>query len=105
MEAYNSTETSVQLYSASGVLYAQGKAIANITGSPVNIRQGRNNFDIIANISIANLENILSIKFDSKNWASIYNQLISMPFISDMTYSTSLGKFSSKDTWVLKEWM
>lgn len=105
MEAYNPTETGVSLYSANGVLYYQNQAIAKISGGSVNVKQGRNYFDIIATIDTENLTNMANIKFDTTNFSNTYNQIINLPFVSDINYSTSLGNFSSRDNWILKEYL
>jgi hypothetical protein len=105
MEAYNQTDTNVSLYSANGVLYYQDQAIANISGGSVDVKQGRNFFDVVATIDVQNLNNLANIKFDRSNWANTYNQIISLPFVSDINYNTSLGNFNSVDKWVLKEYL
>lgn len=101
MEAYNPTETQVTLNSAIGTLSMQGKTIANINGGFVNIKQGRNFFDINTTLSIEQINNIIGAKYDTSSFSAFAKAISREPIVSDITYSTSLGSFSSVDTWKL----
>jgi LEA14-like dessication related protein len=103
--ANNPTDTSVTLNSAFGELYLQGKKIANISGGSVIMKKGENLFDVVATISHQDILNVSSTKFDTTNITKFTNQLISEPFTTNMTYDTSLGKFTSKDNWIIKEYI
>jgi LEA14-like dessication related protein len=102
-EAYNPTKTTISMYGANGTLLMQGKPIANITGSSVAIKQGRNFFDVRAIITIEQLNNIIGAKYNTSNISNFLKQIANEPFVTDMTYNTELGNFKSKDTWRLSE--
>jgi LEA14-like dessication related protein len=102
-EAYNPTTTTASLNGASGMLYMQGKPIANLKSGSVAIKQGKNYFDVTATITIEQLNAIIMNKYNTSNIANFVKQLANEPFETDMTYYTSLGTFTSKDTWRISE--
>ena len=103
IEANNPTDTSVTLNSTNGVLLLQGKKIANISGGSAIIKKGKTPFDVIATISHQDILNISSTKFDTSKITNFLNQLINESFTTDMIFDTSLGRFSSKDSWKIKD--
>lgn len=103
VEAFNPTETTINLFGATGTLSMQGKKIANIRTTSGEIRQGKNYFDVIATTTPDELENIFSLKFDTSKWQNLVRQIVNEPVVSDITYRTNLGNFSSKDTWRISE--
>lgn len=101
MNAYNPTETSVSLNGVDGTLSMQGKTIASVRGGFVNIKQGKNSFDVIATITIEQLNNIIGAKYNTTNFSEFIKQISREPFVSDLNFYTSVGKFNSRDTWKL----
>jgi LEA14-like dessication related protein len=103
MEAYNPTETSVSLNGATGTISMQGKTIANINGGFVNIKQGRNFFDINTTLSIEQINNIIGAKYNTTSFSAFASAISREPFVTDITYNTSLGNIKSVDTWRLSD--
>jgi len=102
-EIINPTSTSVELRQLFGTLKYQGKTLCSIEGGYLNLKQGVNNFNVTANFSTANLEEVSGIKFDYSKFSTLYYQLIRTPLQSDITYITNLGTFKSVDDWKLQE--
>jgi len=102
-EIINPTSTSVVLKQLFGTLKYQGKTLCSIEGGYLNLKQGVNNFNVTANFSTANFEEISDIRFDYSQFSTLYYQLIRTPFQSDITYVTNLGTFNSVDDWKLQE--
>ena len=102
-EIDNPTSTSVTLKQIFGKLKYQNKEIATIMGSGTTLKKGVNKIELVANMSIQNLENVANLSFDISTFSSVYNQIIRTPFVSDVTYITSLGTFSSQDNWKLQD--
>jgi hypothetical protein len=99
----NPTSTSVTLKQIFGKLKYQNKEIATIMGNGTTLKKGVNKIELVVNMSIQNLENVANLSFNISSFSSIYNQIIRTPFVSDVTYITSLGTFSSEDNWKLQD--
>ena len=99
----NPTSTSVTLKQIFGKLKYQNKEIATIMGNGTTLKKGVNKIELAVNMSIQNLENVANLSFNISSFSSIYNQIIRTPFVSDVTYVTSLGTFSSEDNWKLQD--
>jgi len=99
----NPTSTSVTLKQIFGKLKYQNKEIATIMGNGTTLKKGVNKIELVVNMSIQNLENVANLSFNISSFSSIYNQIIRTPFVSDVTYVTSLGTFSSEDNWKLQD--
>jgi hypothetical protein len=100
---YNPTNTKVELRNLYGTLSYQGKKVADIFAPSKYIQSGDNQVDATINISVGDLENIMNVDFDFSSVSSVYNQIIRTPFTTDITYTTNLGTFNSKDDWKLQE--
>lgn len=103
LEAYNPTETQVTLKSLYGTLLLQGKTIANISSTTKLLKQGRNTIEVFADMSISQVNDIIGSNWNTTNVSGFLNQVINEPFTTDLTYVTSIGTFSSKDNWKLKD--
>jgi len=99
----NPTKTSIELRGVYGNLYYQGKHLTTITGVNKMIGEGITYYDVNASFTIQNLINISGFQFDTSSYTALYRQLIRTPFVSDITIVTNLGKFDSKETWVLQD--
>jgi len=99
----NPTSTSVTLKQIFGKLKYQNKEIATIMGNGTTLKKGVNKIELVVNMSIQNLENVANLSFNISSFSSIYSQIIRTPFVSDVTYITSLGTFSSEDNWKLQD--
>lgn len=102
-EIDNPTSTSVTIKQIFGKLKYQNKEIATIMGNGTTLKKGVNKIELVVNMSIQNLENVANLSFNISSFSSIYSQIIRTPFVSDVTYITSLGTFSSEDNWKLQD--
>ena len=102
-ELDNPTSQEIKLNSIFGTLKYQGKDIASFYGNPMQVKSGKNKFDIEVGMTIQQLQNIMNTTFDLTSFATIYKQIIRTPLTTDITYNTELGTFRSVDDWKLQE--
>ena len=104
INAINPTKTIITLNSVMGDLLIQGKTIAKISGGSVILNQGKKSFDVFATIGVDEIVNLTGLKFDKSNIGAFIKQLVEEPFTTNLTFDTSLGRFSSKDNWKISDY-
>lgn len=102
-EVNNPTNAEVELKQLYGHLQYQGKNVAYIDSNGARIKKGKSELPIIVNFSVANLQNVANLTFDTSTFSSVYNQIIRTPFYTLITYVTNLGTFESEDKFKLQD--
>ena len=104
-EIHNPKNTSFDVRSLFGTLSYQGKQIASYSGKPMTIKKGVNNFELMVNFSIQNLENVSGLQFNITSFSSIYKQIIRTPFESKTSVISNLGRFDFDQKWKIQEFI